>query len=382
MNFIVLMAYISLLALGLTDNIRGPLYPDIVEYFNLNQTQGSLFFILSSLFGAFGTLLAKYLLSKFRIQTTHGFGLLVMSAGMALMSISNNFNFFLLSTAIFGLSMGIMGTMQNFMVAEFSDLPLRRRLLSGLHSMYGLASFMAPVLVSLMAKNNYSWKNVFLYSALVPLIIAVLSFVKKMNTASFENIQKERSESPQIKSKVKFEYLILAFILTGYVVAEIMISARMAYFLKVNNQFDLSLRNFYVTAFFALLLIGRIIFTFVELKLNLKKQLMVSAFFSILFLVLGIHLEPFFLVLSGLSMAPFYPMMVTYISELYPHDKDQVLVVCLFIQSLGIVFMHMAVGILTDYFNPQIAMMVGPFFLLVSLLLFLFQKQNINDNNK
>ena len=46
---LILISFASLFVFGISDNIRGPLFPEILKEFNISDSMGSLMFALSSL---------------------------------------------------------------------------------------------------------------------------------------------------------------------------------------------------------------------------------------------------------------------------------------------------------------------------------------------
>ena len=47
----ILLSFAAIFSMGLIDNARGPLYPEILNWFKIQTGQGSLFFSLASLGG-------------------------------------------------------------------------------------------------------------------------------------------------------------------------------------------------------------------------------------------------------------------------------------------------------------------------------------------
>ena len=56
----------SLFALGLVDNARGPVFPDILKEFSLTDTVGSLFFLVAS----FASLVHNLIFYRFLCETS------------------------------------------------------------------------------------------------------------------------------------------------------------------------------------------------------------------------------------------------------------------------------------------------------------------------
>ena len=64
---LVSLAYLSLFCVGISDNGRSAIYPDILKTLNLTFDEGALIFSVSSFTGLVSTLSAKYWLPRYGI---------------------------------------------------------------------------------------------------------------------------------------------------------------------------------------------------------------------------------------------------------------------------------------------------------------------------
>jgi MFS family permease len=115
------------------------------------------------------------------------------------------------------------------------------------------------------------------------------------------------------------------------------------------------------------MLAGRSFFIFKNLNFKLRSQLNFSLAATLLFLILGLYIHPFFLALTGLSMAPFYPLAIVYIAEITGAHQRKYLTFAIIMQSLLVIAMHVGVGYLTDWFGLFAAFGTGIFFIGISL---------------
>ena len=78
---IIISAYLTLFALGLLDNARGPYFPDIIRDLNLNDTQASLFFATVSTVAFFSGRVVPQLVNKLGLMNVIRIGVVLMGAG-------------------------------------------------------------------------------------------------------------------------------------------------------------------------------------------------------------------------------------------------------------------------------------------------------------
>jgi fucose permease len=364
----VLLAYASLFALGLADNLRGPLFPEILEAFALNDTRGSWIFALSSGFGVVGGLSSRWLLRRWDRVEMLNISLLCLAIGLAGMGAAPTFGWMLVACAFFGFALGLMGVSQNVLATLSAPAHLRSRVLAGLHSMYGLSSFLAPLVVATLVPWWGSWRAPLLAAAGVPLFLMVVNLLARVREhAHLKEQGSHRNAAAGAPDRLAQAWLAGALAL--YVLAEIMVSSRLALYMRREHGADLATSSGMVTSFFLCLLGGRLLSSLIRWPGSLRTQLLASLLASIVCLVLGLLGWPWGFVLSGLAMAPFYPVAVAYLAEEFPHHLDSAMGVSITLQSALVVSMHLSVGLLTDLYGLRTALTVGPAAMLIATVL-------------
>lgn len=365
---VLFLTYSTLLLLGLSDNIRGPLYPEILKAFDVTNTRGSFFFGLSSLAGFIGGMSGHHLEKRYGALTTLRIAVLFMFLSQLLFAFAPSFGLLLASTVVFGGSLGVMGVMQNLMIVQ--ALPagaLKNKVLAGLHGTYAGASLLAPLIVNLVVFVEMPfpiWRTCFAITALFGIVILALTF-------RGPDLQIKDDEKPQ-REPTKLEtaaHIYFGVMLASYVLCEILVSSRMALYTRSEFGADLTVSSWYTAGFFVSLLIGRILFTFWTPAVSLKSQLLGSLVLSVLSLMIGIYFHPLGLVVSGFCMGPFYPLMMVAAGHLFPSTVSRALSWAIALSSLFVVMMHLSVGYVTDLWSLQAAFYFGPAFCVLALLL-------------
>lgn len=361
---LVILSYISLLALGLSDNIRGPLFPEILREFQLTDGQGSWMFALASIFGFWGSYLSRHFLARWNHQYLLDFALALMTFSLWGFALSPNFTCVLAASMVLGASIGLMGVAQNVLATKGTTPQRRRHVISGLHAMYGFSSLVAPLTVAGVGLFFPSWRASFGLISIVPLGVLIYSLVKKSPVETRDTHAKDPSTPP---NRMAQRYLATAF--GSYVVAEIMVASRLALFVRRERGLDLEQSSLYVSGFFLAMFVGRSYFALKPLSYPLRDLLCWSLGLSCALILFGLYIHPVGLVLSGLTMAPYYPLAVVFISECFPKHMDSAIATLLAAQSLLTVLMHFTVGYLSDWAGLTTALWVGPFFLFVAFFI-------------
>lgn len=359
-----LFAYLSMFVLGMADNIRGPLFPELISFFKLTNSEGSFSFAAASAAALFGNIVSTGLFKKFNLAQVLCLSLFLMALGLFLMGMVPQFYLYILGAIVFGASLGLMAVTQNVMVAENVDQKSQSKALSGLHGIYGLSSLIAPLVAAYSPEIFGNWRAAFFITAAIAMIFGIMSILLRA---------RPRFETHPVLAKTLENqnslWVLLCFggIFAFYVMAEIMVSTRLALYMRTYFEMDLESSSRYVTYFFIFLLLGRFIFAIKTFAFSLRSLLNFSLIFSLLLFILGMKFHPFFFVLMGFSMAPFYPLSVAYISEQTGHHRRQFITFALSFQSLCVITMHLGVGYLTDHFGLFYAFGVGFISLLLSL---------------
>jgi FHS family glucose/mannose:H+ symporter-like MFS transporter len=364
----IILSYISMFALGLSDNIRGPLFPEILHEFQLTDGQGSWMFAVASIFGFFGSAFSRHFIQKWNHIHLLDFALILMSVSLGALALAPNFICVLLASMVLGLSIGLMGVAQNVLCSKGTNLQRRRQIVSGMHAIYGFSSFVAPLIVAFLGSYFHSWRLCFGLAAIFPVLTLIFSLLKRVRVETRDTHAEKGSEMLPIKG-LRAAQIYLAVAFGSYVVAEIMVSSRLALFVRRERNLDLEQSSLYVSGFFVLMFLGRLFFAWRPLKYDLRNQLSWSLLLSFVFIFLGLYVHPIFLLLTGLTMAPYYPLAIVYISECFPRNIDSAIASTMAAQSLLVVMMHFTVGYFSDWLGLTMALWVGPFFLLVALFI-------------
>lgn len=358
----LILSYLSLFILGFSDNLRGPLFYEIINHFQVSDTKGALFFSTSSLFAFTMSLLAIPILNRISFLRLLQWSLFMMALAMLGLSQAPNYIWFLASSAMMGGAMGFMAVAQNSLASRACPPKVRSRVLSGLHSMYGLASFMAPLLVGIGLQKGRIWNDYFILASFLAIFVAVLTFfLPKANPITHEE-DKDEASAPAPK-RIAFW---LSFMVGFYVIAEILVGTRLSLYTIREYGITTAEASRYVTFFYLGLLAFRLAGVFVKWPGSYMAQLATSLLVSSIGYLLGLYAHPAFFALTGLGMAIFYPTALAYATQFFPRGEGVIFSLITAAQSILIVTMHLVVGYVSDQTNLKTAFHLGLLFLAVA----------------
>ena len=261
------------------------------------------------------------------------------------------------------------------MITENVEAKFQSRALSGLHGVYGLSSLIAPWMAS-RAPGWFDgdWRNAFFVVAGISLAVTFLILSSRPQNQFY---QATVVCAPKLKGHYKLRLWLSGFF-ACYVGAEILVSTRLALYMRTYFSMDLAQSSNYVSYFFAFLLLGRLIFALKSFRFPLKTQLNFFLIFSLVSLLLGLSVHPFFLSLVGFTMAPFYPLAIVYIAEITGPQMRNYLTFVMSIQGLCVISMHVGVGYITDAFGLFYAFGIGIVLLIIAIACLNLHPRNIS----
>ena len=367
----VVFGYLSLFTLGLLDNARGPFFPDLSTSLELSDSKASFLFVTTSLVSFFIGRAVPFFLKKISLLNLTRLAHLIMGLGFFALAWTYDFKTLVLAAALFGVGFGTINVSQNILILDGSTARTRRRLLSGLHSIYALASLLSPLVVSLLYSNGFDWRTSMMLMSLAPLIALVSSF------SCHNQPHVSGSEAAELPARFRFDVILFSIGAGFYVIAELLLSSRLVLFLQRQHGWAPQEASLLLSGFFIAMFISRLFFTFRELKNIQNIQIMkVALCFSAVFFYLAVAFSPYFFVVVGLFMGPIFGVSIDYVSEIFSYASSRAIASVLAIQSLVIVSMHYIIGLITESLGIQVAMLLGPLFIGLSYLFMILEPWN------
>lgn len=360
-------AYASLFVLGLSDNSRGPLFPQILADLALSDAAGSWMFGVTSAGLIAGSLGLRPVVTRYSARVVLQGSLLGMGAALASMGLAPELWSLLAASLALGVALGGLALAQNLMVEQAVPQPLQRRAFSGLHSMYGVASLLAPLLIALSEHAGLSWRRALMLLALPSLALAGATQL----LARGERGPGAPARVPAPLGPLGWGPLTVAGMTGSCVVAELLLSTRIPLLLRREGLAP-EVADLYLSAFFACLLAGRLGVTFLPLqRISSRALLTCSALGGLALFSLGLWREPRLLPLVALFVAPFFPVATSLLAEEYPGRLERSMSVLMAWTSLLLTLAHGGVGWLSEAVGLRAALWIGPASLVACLALLL-----------
>lgn len=373
---LLFVAYSSLFFFGLTDNARGPSYPEILRFFDLSNTQGSFLFASSSFVGFVLSFSSAHWLKKLHLHLALKVGLVQIAISSLLIGLSAQFSSptaLVIASLLQGSGMGMCGVSMNLMVEKASPAHIRRKAFGGLHATYGIASLIAPLLYTQAISLGFSWMHFFYFLAGLGPIIIFLPSGKKEVIYSTNSVSADEVKIPRIL------LVTLGLCVGMYVASEIVISSRLVLFLEQGLGYSNAKASSFLSLFFLLLMSGRLIVGLVHFKISGPTILYSSLLSTIVFCLIGLGGYPIFLALTGLSMSVFFPAFMDWLADSFPNEFQRVTSTVLSGIGLHLVVMHLGFGKIAQGLGVTKAMSLAPLLAFISLFMLVFATQKVRS---
>ena len=166
---VVIIAYLSFVALGLPGGMLGVAWPSIRDTFEVpSAALGTL--LLCGVVGYFAAgMLNGYVVTRLGTGRTLMIASLLSAAGIAGYSIAPGWWFIVAAGVILGIGQGILDAALNlFFASNFTP-----RLMNWLHAAFGLGAALGPLLMTLLFSLDQSWRVGYLVVVLIQIVLAV-----------------------------------------------------------------------------------------------------------------------------------------------------------------------------------------------------------------
>jgi fucose permease len=357
---LVLAAFGSLFVIGMLDNARGPLFPEVLAGLALTDAEGAWLFASASAAGGVGSWAARFVLARVRASRALWLGLVLGAVGVGLLGRSRSLGELVLGSTLFGLSFGSLSLVQGALVQRGAPPALQRQAFAGLHAMYGAASLLAPLLVTFAARSGVDWRGAFGLFACAPLLVLALTLPLRDPPPAPVDPAAPDAPAPGPRA-------LAVSLMTGlYVAAELALSTRLVLHLR-RLEWPPEAASLALAAFFACLLVGRALLGLVRVPASHRQLLAASAGGSLLLIAGGLSVHPALLCAAGFTLAPFFPVASALVADEFPGAFDRVMSTLMATVCVVVMVAHQAVGALSDAVGLHAALWLAPACLLGAL---------------
>ncbi len=318
--------FFSFFTFGFVDNIKGPVLPDLLQDLNFSYSQGG-----GILFGAYvgfviATLLAGPLSDLLGNRLILLAAALFIALGTTGMGSVATYPLLFGAMLVIGLGMGAIEVGGNGLIVNLHP-QAQGRFLNLLATFHGVGSLLAPLYAAWLLNENGSWRNVFLYSLPVTVLLGLLFLV----TAGPSVSQQERHGFDwQVLRRTGFSPTMLFFYLAIglYVATELGIANWIVEYLIKSKGLTQTTASYYLSGFFGCIMVGRLVGSVVVERIGYLRAIWLATVGALLSILVALVAPPalaFFLPLSGFFCSIIFPTITAAVARLHPQNTGTIL---------------------------------------------------------
>ncbi|MBU5593460.1 MFS transporter [Clostridium sp. MSJ-4] len=379
-NIIALGFMIALMILAaIAENTRGVFIPGFKENFAINDTE--IGFMLTATFIGYitCTYLGGALCEKIGQKKVFIIGIIFMICSLGILSISRTYNIFIIGMTLVSCGLALTSIAINTIVPVLF-VTMQTLIMNLVHFSYGLGSALGQRVSGILIFKGVDWRDIYLAVAIAYIVMLIIVLMIKIPVTH----KAEEKGSISITKALSNKLVILYILALGfYVFAEVGTGNWFVNYMESNFAFDKSKSSLYVSMFYGIFTIGRLLGGFVVEKFGYVNVVIKSLIIGFAIYILGILLGEkgvSIIAVSGLFFSITFPTIVSTISKVFKSGSAFITgVVVTF--STGInMMLNMLMGIANDNLGTKLAIYLIPLSLLVSIsFLLLLHRETKKD---
>lgn len=331
--------------------------------------------------GHLGAILASMSMIRFQMLFQDrtillGSFLLGVMVGLWAYCVSGRSEFWILAFGS-GFVITSMGIICNILVVSGSTKKNLGKILSGLHGMYGVGSFLGTFLVSDFLSRALPWWTAFLLAGALSLFMVVTTFT------FFPNESRHTHERDRNAGRFRPAHLVVIAAFAVYVGAEISVSMWMSPFLIGFKGLDPDQAAYYASLYFLVMSGSRILCAFISSPRTESILAIGCLLISVAVFFYAYFVDFRFFPLTGL-LGPFYPLLYSMMSRTFSFSW-RILASLVNLGThvfLGII--NLSLGDIGKRFGVEIAYLSGPILTILAIVLlgfFLYKRRDYDEES-
>lgn len=369
-NFAIIpVIFFIMAAIAVVDNTKGIFIPVFKESFNANNTSMGIMLSVCSLGYIVFTYIGGILCEKLGHRKVIILGLAIIIASTIIIATSKVYPMLLLG--MFLLNMGIaFGCIAINTLIPVLFVAIQAIMMNVTHCSYGFGSTLGQYTIGKVLDAGIQWRSIFYGIAIMFVIVLVVFFM--INIPHIEGYNKIESEEIKSKTILREKYIyIYAVALGTYIFAEMGMSNWIVNFLMESYNFSSSMGATFLSVFFLLLTVGRLLGGFVAEKFGYLQSVIASISIAIILLIIALVVGSKALVLicvTGLFFAITYPTVVATISKVFKENTSYITGVILTVASSISMILNLLMGRLNDIIGTTMTFYLIPLSLVISMI--------------
>jgi fucose permease len=282
---------------------------------------------------------------------------------------------------ITGVGLGAIELGANGLIVELHS-ESRGLYLNLLSTFHGFGSLLVPLYAGWLVNAGFPWQQIYASSVLLAVPLLVVFWPRKGSFSAVVIRQEEPTDSSQEQEqdcsywrtlyRVGFTWRMICFyvLIAAYVAIELSVGAWMMEYLQHERNISVRTSSFYLSSFFVLLMLGRLLGAFVVERVDTLLAVFIAILSSSICVLLGIFGNDSLIVLlpiSGFFMSIVFPTVTAAVTKLHVAKTGTILGILFAFGGLGGAFGPWTVGFVSDLAGLKIGLASSLAFSVIAL---------------
>jgi len=321
--------FFSFFIFGFVDNLKGATLSSLLADLDFSYAQGG-----SILFGAYLGFFIATLVAGVLADSMGNRMILILAGGLISVGIlafagANGFWLLFGAMLIIGLGMGAIEVSGNGLIVQLHQLN-RGRYLNLLATFHGIGALVVPLYAGWLLNAGVSWRQVFQYSLPMAVLLTLAFLLTPAPSKRAPRSAQQPAFDWQAVGKLGFTRQMLWFYaaIAFYVSAELGIGAWVVEFLQRSKGFSLTGATGFLSLFFGMIMLGRVVGSFVVERLGYVRSVLGAATGGLICVLIGIFGPPalaVFIPICGLFFSIIFPTITAVVSDVNREKTNTIL---------------------------------------------------------
>ncbi len=342
-------AFFAFFVFGFSDNLKGPVLPELLRDLRLNYSLGGTMLFAIYLGFMAATLTTGILADALGHRAVLLLAGVSLGLGVAGFTSFGALGLLIVSAALIGFGLGSIELGCNALIVRL-HAARKGRYLNLMAVLHGLGSMVAPLFAGWLLAAGVAWRSVYRWDlALVGVMILGFALARfpARDAAASEKIDFKRIGRSAFTGEMLWYYAAIAL----YVAVELGIASWMVEFLQKVRAENVARSTGALALFFGLIMAGRFVGSFFIERLGYLKAILLAALGAGLCIALGIFGPPALAVLlplSGFFLSIIFPTLTASVSDTHQQNLNTILGLLFTFAGLGGILGPWLVGIFSD----------------------------------
>ena len=356
--FLIITIFYIYFIIAIFESSRGNFIPFFIEEFKINSTEMSLVLTFNTIGCIIGSFFGGYLCEKHGHKFVLFLGVVISTVAVLIAPFASSIFLLGLFNLIFGIGRSLCAVTIDSMVPVLS-IGFESILMNITHFMYGLGSFTGQGAYGSLLAAGLHWRRIYLYLGAFFAISVILTLLVKVPGIKV-NINREEKRKELYKNPII--YLFIAAVTFAFISESVIYTWFISY-IRNTYGFNPAAAAKYVTVYYLLFALGRLIGGFILKRTGNVKGLQIFLFLGSLCLLAGLLLRDKGLLIiaaSGFFMSIVFPTIMVITNSIFKESTSFAIGLITTMANILYMVIFNITGVLNDFAGAYAAFYVSP----------------------